>query len=424
MFPTGLSHAAPGSYHFWVNIGCTFLFLLALLAGCGGPGGPGTPAGRLTPLPRARTLRVVAFVDPGAARIAGHAARLGERIASASDHLAALAALQLELVAVRRDAAPAGDLTAALERLEQAAPAPEADLVLLYTADAPVGRTTTAQLVQSRYAGRYVVVRSPATLIPPDDPERLHRAEVELIEHGIGVIFGALPGCVAGLMASTPHLGRQPPVSFRPLDLQLMRAHARLDLRGGPRVPPAMATEVLALLDAARPDRCQAGLFDRRRALLAEVAAPPPPTAAPLAAGLAALAAGQHAEAWAACEPIARTAAPGEATRCAGLAGAALGKGDAAIRYLRAHLAARPDDEEALLVLAREVGRQGDDGAARGLLAGFVEGHPDHVRARVNLGIALARLGDLAGARQQWEAALARDPQNPDARELLDQLPP
>ena len=76
-----------------------------------------------------------------------------------------------------------------------------------------------------------------------------------------------------------------------------------------------------------------------------------------------------------------------------------------------------------MLRLAKLVGRSGDDGAARGLLRRFVESHPDHLRARVNLGVALARLGDYAGAREQWEAVLQRAPGQSDARELLEQLP-
>ena len=105
------------------------------------------------------------------------------------------------------------------------------------------------------------------------------------------------------------------------------------------------------------------------------------------------------------------------------MAAARTGRGPEAIRHLRAWLAHHPDDGEAVLLLAREVGKGGDDGAARALLARFVEAHPEHVQARINLGVAMARLGDLAGARQHWEVVLQKAPNNADARDLIEQLP-
>ncbi|MEZ4467989.1 MAG: hypothetical protein R3F43_27025 [bacterium] len=404
-----------------MNIGCTFLLALGTLAGCGGPAAR-APATHGPPLPGARTLRVVAFVDPSAARIAGHAERLGERLASASDHLAAVVALRLELVAVRTDPAPAGDLAAALERLERERPAPEADLVVLYTADAPTGRPKTADLVQSRYAGRSLVLRSPATLIPPDDPERLHRAEVELLEHGIATLFGALPGCQASLMASSPPLGRLPPTGFLPLDVQLMRAHQRLDLRGGPRVPVGHGPRRPGH-PAGRAARSLPGGHLR--------ASPGPagrgigPTApagpAPVERGVAALAAGRPADAWAACEAIAGRPRP---ARPPGL---------------RRHGRRRPRPR----------------GRGRALPAGPVAGHPDRRRGAADPGAGGRSWGRrrrgagpadrlrrrppraLAGPHQPGGrpcpagrpappdpvvAVLDRDPQNADAQDLLRQL--
>lgn len=400
--------------------------VLASLAACGPPPPPtaevrGPPAPALVQ-PPARTLRVVALVDPGARKVAGHALRIGDRIDAASDQFARLFGVRLELLAVRPYAEPVGDLRAALEALEHAAPAPEADLVLLFTTAAAPPRPAMSDLVQSRYLGRSVVVRGLAGLFPPEDGERLQAAEVLALEHGLGTILGALPSCGLGVMADAPaFLVDDGPFRFNSLNLKLIRAHA--GLRPGGRLTATVAREIGALLAEPTHQICPPMLVERRQALAAEVAAPPPQADPAITAGVAALEAGRDEEALAACEPIAQRLPASPAARCAGVAAAHLGRNEQAIRYLRAHLVHHPDDGDAVLVLAREVGRGGDDGAARALLARFVEAHPEHVQARINLGVAQARLGDLAGARTQWEAAQKLDPGNADAGALLGQLP-
>jgi tetratricopeptide (TPR) repeat protein len=141
-----------------------------------------------------------------------------------------------------------------------------------------------------------------------------------------------------------------------------------------------------------------------------------------VAAGVAALEADDPATALAHCGPLAEHMPAGPATLCAAQAAERSDRSEDAIRFYRALLAHNPDHAGALLALARLVGRDGDDAAARALLARCVKAHPDSIEARLNLGVALARLGDLQGARATWSALLERDPKHEEAKTLLRQL--
>lgn len=399
--------------------------VVAALCGCGGPSGskPVNP----TLVPEAvgasvRTLRVVARIDPAARAVPGHAERIGDRVDAASDALAGLLGLRLVLVQVVYDPVPAGALHEALARREAQAPDPQADLELHFSVAPLPPRPAMADLVQSRYLGRVVALRGLATLFAPEDQEGLHRAEVMAIQHGIGQVFGALPSCQPGVMSSAPAFLHEVPLRFNPLNLQLIRAHLSLEPGQG-AVPPDVARQVDHLLAEGVREVCPPGVLDRRRDLLAQVLEPASPADPGEVAGLAALAEGRDEAAFAACGGPATRQPQSPAGRCAGVAAARTGRGPEAIRHLRAWLAHHPDDGEAVLLLAREVGKGGDDGAARALLARFVEAHPEHVQARINLGVAMARLGDLAGARQHWEVVLRQAPDNADARDLIEQLP-
>ncbi len=376
---------------------------------------------------------MVALAGPRYRAVPGWKARIGERIDEASDQLAARFGLGLELTRLGPWSSSTANLDALLIEVGEARPAPRADLVFVFTAAAPPKRTRTRHLVQSRYANRYVVARSQAAMFPPEAGELIHAAEVRALLHGVGRIFGALEVCAPAIMAEQP--GRRDRRAYRwdPVNLALVRAHATLDLRRE-GVPPDLAARAAAIL--ATPSRgmqrCGGRGLEARRKVLAEVgvvaaqpkpAAPPPDEAAvALAAGLSALESGDAKAAYALCAPIAERR-PALAARCAGLAAESLGLREQAILHLRAHLAARPDDEDAVLRLAMQVGKGGDDGAARALLARYVAANPNHVKARVNLGVAWARLGDYVAARRQWEAVLALDPQHADAKALLRQLP-
>jgi Flp pilus assembly protein TadD len=48
-----------------------------------------------------------------------------------------------------------------------------------------------------------------------------------------------------------------------------------------------------------------------------------------------------------------------------------------------------------------------------------LSGNPHFVPARLNLGLALHRLGDRAGARREWEQCRTLEPDNPQASAYL-----
>ncbi len=430
--PRGPRRAAPATL---------WLAAAALVAGCG-PAPVRTAPSQLPaltqPLPPAiRTLRVAVRYDSDLARSSDPRARLAPRLIAASAQLQATAGVALDVVGFQAWQPVRPRTTEALlSDLEAEAIPDGADLVVAFTSAPPPRRARVSDLVRSRYAGRHLVARTLAPLYPRD-PGGLHDAEVLTLLHGLGRILGALPACSPGVMAPTLGFGLGPAAwRFSAVNAQLMRAHADLPFeRAQGRVSAALAQQALSLITPLpEPLRCERAATDRRRQILSAVIAARPAAEAPTPApqpipagvteGLAALAKGDAAAARALCEPLAGLHPETDASRCAGEAAIQLKDRPAAIRYLRAHLAHHPHDEAVVLLLAKEVGRAGDDGAARALLARFVDQNPSHLSARVNLGIAHARLGDLAAARAAWQAVLDQAPDHPDARQLLDQLPP
>lgn len=440
-------------FHIFV---CFLILCQALLACGGGPDplkeGPTTALTLPQPLPEvSRRLSVVVLLDERHRRVPGYEQRMSARIAALSDQLQARTGVALRLKAVEPwpempDTAIMESLLSDLEALDHhRGVAPEADLVFALTArPPPPGRSRMQQLVASRYAGRFVVTRSLTRAFDRKSPASRAQAELLVLLHGLGRIFGALPACGDFVMGRTPPIGwaspDRRPLQWHPTNLRQMRAHAGLAFASGQpvgQISQELARAALEQLSQPMPSevaRCDEPELRRRRLLLdglsqdkppepevpEPVAEPPPPDVAP---GLAALEEGRPGEALAVCAPVAEIRPQGEAARCAGLAAEALGRPEEAMRFLRAHLAHHPGDGQVVLHLARLIGRSGDDGAARALLEGFVGRNPDNAPARINLGIAYARLGDFDRARAQWEAVLSQDPENADARELLSQLP-
>lgn len=399
------------------------------------------------PKPLVRALTVVALADDTWQRVPDFEARIATAITHASAHLAAGFGLTLDLRRVAPWEPPPGDAAALLAALERSDPAPAADLVIAFTARPPPRRVRMPDLARSRYAGRHAVIHGLGRYF--DDPTARHAAEVRALLHAIGRIYGALPACGEGIMSDRPADRIVDPAAWRwgPTNTALIEAHATMPLHGpagdGPRVGAEAAAAARQHLVAPGPDlRCDPVVIDERRALLAAVVTAAARADEPEAELLsddpdgltqpeADRAAVTEAEAllptdpraaWTRCAPIADRQ-PALAAACAGRAAEALGRHEDAIRYLRAWISHHPDDEDALLRLAREVGRDGDDGAAAALLERALADHPDFHAARLNLGIARARLGDYAAARAAWQALLARDPDHAEARRLLDQLP-
>lgn len=401
--------------------------LLALWA-CGGPEPAERTAPRVAlpedgpPAPVVRTLRLALRMDERFALVADAPERARRRVEVASAVLARQVGLGLHVASLGPfppvpDPVRAGEL---LERLEAAAD-PEADVTVLFAA-ATAMEGTRAEHVAARFTGRAVVVRSLAARFDPSDTDALLAAEATLLLHGLGTIFGALPVC-GDPIVSAELPPRPATLAFSPFNERLLLVHRSLDLRPeiAPRLSPESAKAALATLDAASPivRRCAARELEARQRMLAAVLAPPapPPVLPPAPPGET------PEQAWTRCHELASRHPDSEAARCAGLAAVATNRTEEAIRFLRAWLVAHPDDPEVVLALARAVGRGGDDGAARGLLADFAQRHPGHVSVWINLGVAEARLGRLAEARAAWEAALRLEPGNPDARALLDGLP-
>lgn len=421
---------------------------MACLGGCGLDRKADDPALSMPAPPPAREvlrrLRVVAVVDDGWQRLPRFEARARETIARASTFLLGHFGVELELVRLAPWPAGAGQ-DERLAALEAAVPAPAADLVLGFTSDPPPRRATLPQLARSRYAGRHVVLYGLGRY--HTEVGARQAAEVRALLHGVARIFGALPAC-KGIMAERlpQQLLDRTHWRWGSTNLKLVRAHRGVDLRpaaaGASRVPTDVAEAARRLLMEPGLDlRCDLAAVDARRQLLAEVMSAATRAAEIEATGdtlladdaptdtrqLDAVAAAEAkltddpGGAFEVCRPIADRA-PAVGARCTGRAAEALGLHDDAVRYYRAWLAHHPEDEETLLSLAREVGRDGDDEAARALLARAVAEHPDFVEARLNLGVALARLGRYPEARATWQALLDQAPDHTEARRLLDEL--
>jgi tetratricopeptide (TPR) repeat protein len=441
--------------------------LVGLLAGCGADAPAQRPASALDqsatgPAPVVQRLRVIALADGRYRAIPQFEDRIRERLAGASDHMAAHFGLPLDLIGVEPWTAEVPDndaerLLADLEATPSALRA-DVDLVVGFTARPPPRRAGIRDVGRARYAGRALVARSLTPFFGVQQPEALHEAEVFSILHGLGTVLGALPSCGPRVMADRPLFrvdtdgGASWAVTgWSPLNQALVRAHARLPLRpsSGPRVPPNIAEAALQITRRAEPPerRCAGDTLDLREALLAEAAERAQTAAAPtsppsrrdplppaVTEGLAALASDDPTRALRLCGPLAAERPETDASRCAGLAAEQLGDLPTAARYLRAWLSHQgevqgpdPVRDPVLLALARAVGRAGDDAAARALLAGYVQRNPDDARAHLNLGIAAARMGDYTAARAAWEQARERssagDALRGDAERLLEQLP-
>ncbi len=387
--------------------------------------------GEARPAPVIQKLRVVALADARYRRVAGWRDRIGDRLDSVADQFAVRFGLQLEVLAVTEWAATGDDLDVLLASLEESGPHPRADLVMAFSAAPPPRRARMPHLVRAAYAGRYVVARSQTTYFRPAQTEALHHAEVRALMQGVALVFGAVPDCPPSLMATRASFRPLDPHHWRwtPLNLALIRAHSTLDLRRPGRVPADIAEAALDLLarSPGTTGRCEARALTARKTLLGAVLqaanTPEPLKDDTVELGRAALEAGNAARAFDLCDPVAARAPDGDAPLCAASAAEALERWPDAVRNLRAHLAHHPDDEPAVLRLAKAVGRDGDDEAARALLRRYVTAHPDHLRARLNLGVAHARLGEYDAARTAWQAVLGQDPDNVDARDLLGQLP-
>ncbi len=89
--------------------------------------------------------------------------------------------------------------------------------------------------------------------------------------------------------------------------------------------------------------------------------------------------------------------------------------------YLRA-LAGHPDDEVILIDLANVYLAMSDLGDAKQLYLRAIATGRAPINAYENLGVALAQQGDLAGAINQWNEALKRDPNTPDAASIRQNI--
>lgn len=422
-----------------------------MVAGCGGRGSSTgvSSAGAAAPTaparPITRTLRVAALVDPTYRKLPQFSARLRGVVADASATLEREFGLALRLEAMEPWTVPEADTNEVIDRLEQVAPGGGADWVLVFSAHPPPRRARMPHVAASRYAGRYVLLTSLGRFVPEGGP-RLRRAEAQGLLHAFGRTFGALPACGRGVMTQRIRAAAERgSTTFGPTNRALIEAHLTLPLavgKGEARITPRIAATAITVL--SRPGKdvdCDRPRIESRRRLLSEIVraaesdtsgepegGPAPEPVSPddgerqiVTAAMAILEQDPDAV-WRACRSIAERR-PEVGGRCAALAAEALDQPEVAERYLRAWLAHHPADEDAVLRLARIVGRAGDDEAARALLADAVGRNPAFIAARINLGIALARLGDFTGARAAWRAVLDREPEHSEARALLDQLP-
>ena len=407
-----------------------------LHTGCGADGPEHVPASAPPPGGAAadsaapaieRTLRVAVDLDAQYALVADARSRAATRVARASAVLEREAGLALRLVRLGMIELPPSEARAErlLDHLERQSAPDDADLHLVLAAvGAPAPERS--EYVQSRYAGRTIFARSLAPFFDPGETDSLEAADAALIVEGVASIFGAMPFCGdAAMDDSLPP--RVPEPFLSATNRGLVRLHQAFSFTapGGARPTPEQARAALRLFEqASGARRCDPRAFEARARVLLAVLAPPP-AAAPTAPPLPPAPSGETPEAaYTRCAELAERWPTGEAARCAGLAAVATGRSTDGIRFLRVWMAGHDDDSEAVLALARAVGRGGDDGAARGVLVDHVSRHPESAEVWMNLGIAEARLGQIEAARKAWQTVLRLRPGQPDAKALLHQLPP
>jgi len=100
----------------------------------------------------------------------------------------------------------------------------------------------------------------------------------------------------------------------------------------------------------------------------------------------------------------------------------ALGDAAAAVTAYRAILALDPASHEAALSAAQLLARSGGLAEARPLAQTAVQLKPDHVQSLVLLGNLCGQLGMTKLAKRHLEAALEREPDNAEAKQLLKKL--
>jgi tetratricopeptide (TPR) repeat protein len=144
------------------------------------------------------------------------------------------------------------------------------------------------------------------------------------------------------------------------------------------------------------------------------VAEDPQSAAAQLNLGAALLQQGQTAEAEAALREALRLE-PGNAKARFNLALIAWngGRKDEARQAFEAVLAAEPGNDEARLALARLEQQEGHCEVAMPLFRSYLETKPEHSAARRYLALCMVQLGDLAGAREAFEAGTSQAPDDP-----------
>ncbi len=287
--------------------------------------------------------------------------------------------------------------------------------------------------------------------------EAAERGEARLLTRAVAAALGALEGCERDTMTLTRDellgwratrgaaargaLERSPPQGGTSASSQARRAERGPPSSPAPRLPPLTFSERNAALVSAADPCARLPLLDRSCAAQqaparlythacyisaedwagalrrGELGVESWEEERLIARGAEAALRGDHAEALARCAPVADHSPSGFAAWCAGSAAAALGDLEAAARYLRALLAARPNHAPALLLLAKTLGRGGDHLSAAALLASALAtaalSPAQRAEALYNLGVARAKEGDWAAAAEAWRAL---PPESEEAR--------
>jgi len=334
---------------------------------------------------------------------------------------------------------PAGALQQAMPtpqlRTQHAATAPcfSCHMPKVEADDAPHSSFTDHYIRVVRDDGRITGTAQPdaAGDLQPYFEEDRENADAPAYEGMAYVVYGRQRGDRAALtrgadalaraLEETPELGEgqfllgfarlqmnQPREAIGPLEAAVAR---------GPRIPERLNALAQAYEGAGRPAAEIDPLY--RRALEAQ------PRAAEIrvnygrfleAAGRAAEAAQQYARA-AQDDP-----ALAQAPYNLGTLLARAGRPDEAEAPLRAAIALDPGNADALLNLGAIIGQRGGTAEATALFRQATLADPRNANAHGNLSMALAQQDDLAAARREAEIALALDPNQPAARQVLAAL--
>jgi hypothetical protein len=362
------------------------------------------------------TLRTLVLVGPGYQKISRYKTRIAQRLSSVSQNLRRVFGLNIKLMSIDAwSIKPSSDDRVLMKDLRRLNDRRSIDLVLGFVSGSQT-RSKTAGDYKSQYGEFVILVRSQSPRFERQ-PDMLHVNEVRAIMAGIGQTFGVLPSCNGHIMDPKRLFAPNAPYTWHPFNYKQIQIHLKTDRsdhkRGRfsfPLEARKKSADLLATLKSTHT--CPPGLAAvGRRDLLKAIELKDEKSIISL-------------DLWrqSQCHAMA-PADTAISDNCAGQKAEREDRKSKAIELYRAHVMRFPEDVITLRRLARLTGKIGDDEAAIVLFLRVLKLKPNDEKALLNLGVAFARLGRYAPARQSWQKLLRINPEHMDAKSLLRQIP-